>query len=356
MRRPLSVGYVEVGPADGRAVLLLHGWPYDIHSYADVAPLLASRGYRVIVPFVRGFGTTRFLSSDTMRNGQPAAVASDVVDLMDALGIDRAILAGYDWGARSANVVAALWPDRCKGIVSVSGYLIGNQEAGKLPLPPQAEHQWWYQFYFATERGRAGYEKTCTTSRSSIWRLASPQWDFDDATFDRSAAALDNPDHVAIVDPQLPLADGSGRGRGAVRRPRAATRGGSRHHGPHDHARRRRERRAASGAGGLREAKFIGQATPTGRSPAASATTFRRKRRKRSPKPSSTSTPSERSSHVCDGLGCFLDHRRPRARRLRRLVELERRDRAAAGRRGPGDRAGEPLRGIAHDSAYLASR
>ena len=196
---PLSVGYVEVGPADGPAALLLHGWPYDIHSYADVAPLLTSRGYRVIVPFVRGFGTTRFLSSDTMRNGQPAAVASDVVDLMDALGIDRAILAGYDWGARSANVVAALWPDRCKGTVSVSGYLIGNQEAGKLPLPPAAEHQWWYQFYFATERGRAGYEKNLHDFAKLIWRLASPKWDFDDATFDRSAAALDNPDHVAIT-------------------------------------------------------------------------------------------------------------------------------------------------------------
>lgn len=195
----LSVGYVEVGPADGRAVLLLHGWPYDIHRYDEVAPQLTAEGYRVIIPFVRGFGTTRFLSSDTMRNGQPAAVAADVVDLMDALGIDQAILAGYDWGARSANIVAALWPNRCKGTVSVSGYLIGNQEAGKLPLPPPAEHQWWYQFYFATERGRAGYEKNLHDFAKLIWRLASPKWDFDDATFDRSAAALDNPDHVAIT-------------------------------------------------------------------------------------------------------------------------------------------------------------
>src|ERR1044072_6141803 len=195
----LNGGYAEEGPADGPAVLLLHGWPYDIHSYVDVMPSLAAEGYRVIVPFARGFGTTRFLSSDMPRNGQQAALASDVVDLMDALGIDRAILAGYDWGARSANVVAALWPDRCKGIVSVSGYLIANQEAGKLPLPPAAEHQWWYQFYFATERGRAGYEKNLHDFAKLIWRLASPEWDFDDAVFDRSAAALDNPDHVAVT-------------------------------------------------------------------------------------------------------------------------------------------------------------
>src|SRR5947208_14013913 len=195
----LSVGYAEAGPADGPAVLLLHGWPYDIHSYVDVTPLLAGEGYRVIVPFVRGFGTTRFRSSHTMRNGQPSAVAADVIDLMDALAIDRAILAGYDWGARSADIVAALRPERCKGLVSVSGYLIGNQEAGKLPLPPEAEYQWWYQFYFATERGRAGYEKYRRDFAKLIWRIASPQWTFDDATFDRSASAFDNPDHVAIV-------------------------------------------------------------------------------------------------------------------------------------------------------------
>jgi pimeloyl-ACP methyl ester carboxylesterase len=195
----LSVGYAETGPGDGPAVLLLHGWPYDIYSFAEVTPLLAAEGYRVIVPFVRGFGTTRFLSIDTMRNGQPSAVAADVVDLMDALGIDRAVLAGFDWGARSANIVAALWPERCTGTVSVSGYLIGNQEAGKLPLPPAAEYEWWYQFYFATERGRAGYEKHLHDFAKLIWRLASPRWDFDDATFDRSAASLDNPDHVAIT-------------------------------------------------------------------------------------------------------------------------------------------------------------
>jgi pimeloyl-ACP methyl ester carboxylesterase len=187
---PLSVGYAEAGPADGRAVLLLHGWPYDIHSFADVTPLLASAGYRVIVPFVRGYGTTRFLSDDMLRNGQQAALADDVITLMDALGIDTAILAGFDWGARSADVVAALWPDRCKALVSVSGYLIGSQAAGQAPLPPQAELAWWYQFYFATDRGRAGYEKYRREFSKLIWRLASPQWVFDDATFARSTAAF----------------------------------------------------------------------------------------------------------------------------------------------------------------------
>ncbi len=195
----LSVGYAETGPADGQAVLLLHGWPYDIHSYSDVTPLLAAEGYRVIVPFVRGFGATLFLASSAVRNGQPSAMAADVVDLMDALGIERAILGGFDWGARSADIVAALWPERCKGLVSVSGYLIGSQEAGKLPFPPEAEHQWWYQFYFATERGRAGYEKNLNDFANLIWRLASPNWSFDDATFDRSATSLENPDHVAIT-------------------------------------------------------------------------------------------------------------------------------------------------------------
>ena len=195
----LSVGYAEAGPADGQAVLLLHGWPYDIHSYVDATPLLAGEGYRVIVPFVRGFGATRFLASSAVRNGQPSAMAADVVDLMDALGIERAILGGFDWGARSADIVAALWPERCKGLVSVSGYLISSQQAGKLPLPPEAEHQWWYQFYFATERGRAGYEKNLHEFAKLIWRLASPSWSFDDATFDRSAASLENPDHVAIT-------------------------------------------------------------------------------------------------------------------------------------------------------------
>jgi pimeloyl-ACP methyl ester carboxylesterase len=195
----LDTGYVESGPADGPAVMLLHGWPYDIHSFADVTPVLVSAGYRVIVPFVRGYGTTRFLSGDTPRNGQQAVLAMDVVALMDALNIGTAILAGFDWGARSANVVAALWPERCKALVSVSGYLIGSQTVGRSPLAPQAEHAWWYQFYFATERGRAGYDAYRRDFSKLIWQLASPKWAFDDATFARSAAAFDNPDHVTIV-------------------------------------------------------------------------------------------------------------------------------------------------------------
>ncbi|MFI5090070.1 MAG: alpha/beta fold hydrolase [Terriglobales bacterium] len=195
----LNVGYAEAGPADGPAVMLLHGWPYDIHSYVDVAPLLATAGYRVIVPYLRGYGTTGFLSSGTVRNGQPSVLAVDVIDLMDALKIQKTTLAGFDWGARTANIVAALWPDRCQALVSVSGYLIGSQESGKMPLPPKAELQWWYQYYFATERGRAGYDKYRHDFAKLIWQLASPKWDFDDATFDRSAAAFNNPDHVAIV-------------------------------------------------------------------------------------------------------------------------------------------------------------
>jgi pimeloyl-ACP methyl ester carboxylesterase len=194
----LSVGYAEDGPADGPVVILLHGWPYDIHSYVDVAPLLAAAGYRVIVPYLRGYGATRFLSASTPRNGQPAALGMDVIALMDALKIGRAIVAGYDWGARSANIVAALWPERVKAMVSVSGYLIGSQEANKMPLPPKAELQWWYQFYFATERGRAGYETYRDDFARLIWQLASPKWAFDDATFARSATAFANPDHVAI--------------------------------------------------------------------------------------------------------------------------------------------------------------
>jgi pimeloyl-ACP methyl ester carboxylesterase len=195
----LNVGYAEAGAAGGPVVILLHGWPYDIHSYVDVAPLLASAGYRVIIPYLRGYGTTRFLSSETFRNGQPSAVAADIVALMDALGIEKATIGGCDWGARTANIIAALWPARCKGMVSVSGYLIGNPEAGKVPLPPKAELEWWYQFYFATERGRAGYEKYRRDFAKLIWQIASPKWAFDDATFDRSAAAFDNPDHVGIV-------------------------------------------------------------------------------------------------------------------------------------------------------------
>jgi pimeloyl-ACP methyl ester carboxylesterase len=195
----LSVAYAESGPPQGPVAILLHGWPYDIHSFVNVAPLLAAAGYRVIVPHLRGYGTTRFLSARTFRNGQPSAMAADVIALMDALDIRRAILAGFDWGARTADIVAALWPERCKGLVAVSGYLIGNQEAGRIPLPPRAELQWWYQFYFATERGRAGYEKYRDDFARLIWQLASPRWDFDDATFARSAASLANPDHVGIV-------------------------------------------------------------------------------------------------------------------------------------------------------------
>ena len=195
----LNVGYAEAGPADGPPVILLHGWPYDIYAFVDVAPLLAAAGRRVIVPYLRGYGSTRFLSESTMRNGQPAAIAADIVALMDALRIDKATIAGFDWGARTANIIAALWPERVKAMVSVSGYLIGSQQAGKMPLPPKAELQWWYQFYFATERGREGYDKYRHDFSKLIWQLASPQWHFDDATFDRSAKAFDNPDHVAIV-------------------------------------------------------------------------------------------------------------------------------------------------------------
>jgi pimeloyl-ACP methyl ester carboxylesterase len=195
----LNVGYADAGPANGPTVILLHGWPYDIHSFVDVAPVLASAGYHVVVPHLRGYGTTRFLSTATPRNGQPSAIAVDIIALMDALKIEKATIAGCDWGARTANIMAALWPERCKAMVSVSGYLIGSQEAAKMPLPPQAELEWWYQYYFATERGRAGYEKYTHDFAKLIWRLASPKWAFDDVTFDRSAASFDNPDHVTIV-------------------------------------------------------------------------------------------------------------------------------------------------------------
>jgi pimeloyl-ACP methyl ester carboxylesterase len=195
----LNIGYVEAGPTNGPPVVLLHGWPYDIHSYVDVVPLLAHAGRRVIVPYLRGYGTTRFLSDETFRNGEQAALALDVIAFMDVLEIESAIVAGFDWGARTADIVAALWPERCTGLVSVSGYLIGSQAAGKLPLAPEAELQWWYQYYFATERGRAGYDKYRREFAKLIWRTASPTWDFDDGTFERSAAAFDNPDHVDIV-------------------------------------------------------------------------------------------------------------------------------------------------------------
>ena len=195
----LNVGYAEAGPANGPAVILVHGWPYDIHSYVDVAPLLASAGYRVIVPYLRGYGSTRFLSGDTFRNGQQAAVAMDVIALMDALKIDKAILGGFDWGSRTVDVMAALWPERCKAIIPVSGYLITSLEANLRPLPPTAELGWWYQYYFATERGRAGYSNNRDEFNKLIWRSASPKWDFDDATFNRTAASFSNPDHVDIV-------------------------------------------------------------------------------------------------------------------------------------------------------------
>jgi pimeloyl-ACP methyl ester carboxylesterase len=195
----LSVAYAEAGRADGPPVILLHGWPYDIHSFVDVTPALASAGYRVLVPYLRGYGATRFLTGETFRNGQPSALAVDLIAFMDALKIEKAVLAGFDWGARTADIAAALWPERVKALVAVSGYLIGSQQAGKMPLPPKAEFEWWYQFYFATERGRAGYDKYRKEFSKLIWQLASPKWQFDDATFDRSAAAFDNPDHVDIV-------------------------------------------------------------------------------------------------------------------------------------------------------------
>ncbi|HEV7318694.1 MAG TPA: alpha/beta hydrolase [Ensifer sp.] len=194
----LNVGYAELGEPNAPVVILLHGWPYDIHTYVDVAPLLANAGYRVIVPYLRGYGSTRFLSAETRRNGQQAVIATDIIALMDALDIDKAVIGGCDWGARTANIIAALWPERCKAMVSVSGYLIGSREVNRKPLAPQAELAWWYQFYFTTDRGYAGYQENRKEFARLIWKLASPKWNFDDATFDASAAALDNPDHVDI--------------------------------------------------------------------------------------------------------------------------------------------------------------
>ena len=289
----LNVGYAEAGPADGPAVILLHGWPYDIYSFVDVAPLLASAGYRVIVPYLRGYGTTRFLSNDTVRNGQPSVVASDIIALMDALNIQQATIGGFDWGARTANIIAALWPERCKALVSVSGYLIGSQEAGKAPLPPKAELQWWYQFYFATERGRVGYDKYRHDFSKLIWQLASPKWNFDDATFDRTAASFDNPDHVAIVIHnyrwRLGLAEGEpkyadlekrlARARSSLSRP-------SRWKATPTVRLTRTPRRYAK--------KFSGQIPRTGTSPEASDTTCRRRRRRPSPRLSSTSPQVDR--------------------------------------------------------------
>jgi pimeloyl-ACP methyl ester carboxylesterase len=195
----LSVSYAETGPTNGRPVLLLHGWPYDIHTYAEVAPALAAAGYRVIVPYLRGFGGTQFLSVDTPRNGQQSALALDAIALLDALKIEKAVVGGCDWGARTANILAALWPQRCRALVSVSGYLIGSQELNRAPLPPKAEQQWWYQYYFATDRGEAGYRKYTRDFARLIWATASPKWVFDDATFQRTASAFDNADHVAVA-------------------------------------------------------------------------------------------------------------------------------------------------------------
>lgn len=211
----LNIGYAESGPANGQPVILLHGWPYDIHSYTEVSTILAKAGYRVIVPHLRGHGTTQFLSAQTFRNGQQAAIATDVVALMDALKIDRAIIGGFDWGARTVNIVAALWPERCKAMVAVSGYLIGSQEANKKPLSPKAELSWWYQFYFSTERGQMGYEANRRDFNRLIWETASPNWKFDDAAFAQTAPSFDNPDHVAIVIHnyrwRLGLADGEAK-------------------------------------------------------------------------------------------------------------------------------------------------
>ncbi|WP_447931804.1 alpha/beta fold hydrolase [Sphingopyxis fribergensis] len=211
----LDISYIDMGPAKGPVAILLHGWPYDIHSFAEVAPLLTANGYRVLIPYLRGYGATRFLSADSLRNGQPAALAQDLIDFMDALRIERATLAGFDWGARTADIVAAIWPQRTTALVAVSGYLVSGQEAGKAPLPPEAELQWWYQFYFATERGRAGYDKNRKDFNRLIWKLASPKWNFDEATYARSAASFDNPDHVDIVIHnyrwRLGLAEGEAR-------------------------------------------------------------------------------------------------------------------------------------------------
>jgi pimeloyl-ACP methyl ester carboxylesterase len=195
----LSIQYADVGPKDGRPVVLLHGWPYDIHAFSGVAPLLVQAGYRVVVPYLRGYGGTVIRSAGTGRNGQQSALALDIIALMDVLKIPRAVIGGFDWGARTADILAALWPERCQALVSVSGYLIGSQKANEAPLPPAAELAWWYQFYFATERGRVGYERNRHAFNKLIWRLASPKWDFDDATYDRTARSFDNPDHVAIV-------------------------------------------------------------------------------------------------------------------------------------------------------------
>ena len=195
----LNVGYAEDGPANGPPVILLHGWPYDIHSYVDVAPMLAAKGYRVIVPYLRGYGTTAFLSPDTFRNGQQSVVALDIIALMDAVKIPKAVIGGFDWGSRTAVIMGALWPERCKALVAVSGYLITSLQANLQPLAPEAEYGWWYQYYFATDRGVAGYRQYTHDFNKLIWTSVSPRWNFGDARYDRTAASFTNPDHVAIV-------------------------------------------------------------------------------------------------------------------------------------------------------------
>ena len=280
----LNVGYAEAGPADGPAVILLHGWPYDIHSFVDVAPLLASAGYRVIVPYVRGYGTTRFLSSDTFRNGQQSAVALDIIALMDALKIEKATIAGFDWGARTADIVAALWPERCKALVSVSGYLIGSQEAGKTPLPPAAEFQWWYQFYFATERGRVGYDKYRHDFREAHLAARFAEMGLRRRHVRPQRGGLRQSGSRRHRDPQLPLAARSGRRRARNTTIWRRARRRSGHHRAHDHHGRRRQRRAAPEPPAYR--KNSPADTSTGSSRAASATICRRKPRKPSPKQS----------------------------------------------------------------------
>jgi len=195
----LDVAYFEAGPAEGPPVFLMHGFPYDIHAYAEVTPLLAAAGCRVIVPYLRGYGPTRFLSDDTPRSGEQAALGADLLALMDALGIARAVLGGYDWGGRAACVVAALWPERCAGLVSLNSYNIQNIAQAMEPEPPDNEQRLWYQYYFHSERGRAGLAANRRALARLLWQLWSPTWAFDDATFERSAGAFDNPDFVDVV-------------------------------------------------------------------------------------------------------------------------------------------------------------
>ena len=285
----LDVGYVDVGPANGQPVVLLHGWPYDIHSYADVAPALGAAGYRVIVPYLRGYGTTRFLSDDTVRNGQQSALAVDVIDLMDALGIESAVIAGFDWGARSANIVAALWPERCKAMVSVSGYLIGNQAANTAPLPPPAELSWWYQYYFATERGRAGYDKYRHDFAKLIWHTASPKWNFDDEDLRAERDGVRQPRPRRHRHRQLPVAARPGARRAPIRRPRAATRHRSAS-SPCPRSPSKATPTVPPTPSPAPTPRSSPASTRTAPSPAASDTTCPKKR------PSSSSTPSSKST------------------------------------------------------------